>query len=152
MKAIRPLVCFAAARAGPLAKMTKIVVTDAKGYDASEGYAYQFAAKPTFLVPALVSIKLGKRDRLYPHYQHFLPETPRVRLGSWEEETLLLIAHELRHIVQFWNIGLCSLSSHESEVDAENFAVMVLRQWRHLKSLEKRREWYKHKKSIFTRS
>ncbi len=50
----------------------------------------------------------------------------KVIINSWEEEFVLVLAHELRHIDQFWG---ASFPKHY-EVDAERFAIGVLNEYR----------------------
>ena len=75
------------------------------------------------------SVEVGVDDRCeYPRVQRLCYRTP-VELRSVEEEVVVILAHEMRHLDQFAG------RTHEgrdleAEVDAELFAAEVLEQWR----------------------
>lgn len=77
--------------------------------------------------PSRVDIWLAKgvcfpRDDEYP-----AAGVGVVVLQDWREEFVLVLAHELRHIDQFWWFRQ---RPGNIEYDAESFAVKVLNQWR----------------------
>lgn len=59
------------------------------------------------------------RDMAYPHQTQYVRELPPMMVRSFEEELVLVLAHELRHAIQF-SLGLqTKLSAKEMEIDAE---------------------------------
>lgn len=59
------------------------------------------------------------RDMVYPHLTQYVSELPPIMVRSFEEELVLVLAHELRHAIQF-SLGLQrTLSPKEMEIDAE---------------------------------
>lgn len=65
----------------------------------------------------------------YPHSSKLKKKTERVVFQNWEEEYVFVLAHELRHVDQFY-----FRVKTQAEVDAEFFAHMVLREYRHYRS------------------
>lgn len=76
----------------------------------------------------MVHLALGAGVR-YPRSTCHVPEVGAVRLRSWHEEVAFVLAHELRHVEQFLR-GTFEEDEHGAEVDAEQFAVHVLNQYR----------------------
>lgn len=65
----------------------------------------------------------------YPRIQRLNRLTPAVRFKKWEDEFVMVLAHELRHISQFI-VGAFEIGEElEAEVDAEVFAAKVLEQY-----------------------
>jgi hypothetical protein len=83
------------------------------------------------VIPAWVEIKLRHRE-YGPYLSQHVPELPPVLIHTWQEEVLVVLAHEFRHIEQMW--GRCiphtATTSHGMEIDAEQFAIQVLTDWR----------------------
>lgn len=76
--------------------------------------------------PGLVVVQLGSTP--FPHENTHRISAGRVFLNSHEEELVLIIAHELRHIDQFYLLEVA-----QEEADAEKFAVSILEEWRNRK-------------------
>lgn len=72
--------------------------------------------------PSRVTIWATK-DRHFPTTNSF--EGFKSKLYDWKEEFILVLAHELRHIDQFW-----TKVPKEYEYDAEKFAVNILSKYR----------------------
>ncbi|NDG28105.1 MAG: hypothetical protein EB120_13145 [Proteobacteria bacterium] len=77
--------------------------------------------------PSMIKIWLGK-DRQYPCQDSYVPEI-KVTFHDFEEELIYVMAHEFRHIDQFWT-SLRRVEGHAAELDAERFALKVLNIWR----------------------
>lgn len=81
---------------------------------------------PSKAAPSLVKLDIPHNVR-YPRTSYHVREVGMVRFKSWDEEVVFVLAHELRHIDQFYTRVL---TDHLAEVDAEKFAVSVLRDYR----------------------
>lgn len=78
-----------------------------------------------------IIVKLGLSSGLqYPRVTRHTPETPIVNLSSFEEEVVLVLAHELRHASQIDSGAFRAMTVANSELDAERFAVRVLERFR----------------------
>jgi hypothetical protein len=66
----------------------------------------------------------------YPRTQRLNLRTPEVRFESWQDEFVMVLAHELRHIDQF-ALGAFPVGQElEAEVDAETYAASVLERFK----------------------
>jgi hypothetical protein len=65
----------------------------------------------------------------YPRTQRLNLRTPEVRFESWQDEFVMVLAHELRHIDQF-ALDAFRGQAFEAEIDAETFAADVLAAFR----------------------
>jgi hypothetical protein len=122
-----PLVEFAV-RQAKYASLATLRLVDARKPDQIiGGYSWKFDPQVgdlTLVAPSLVKMTLSAAER-YPRLQ-------RARSGgwcrsssqTWEEEFLLVLAHELRHVDQFW--GERITDAHKAEVDAERFALRCI--------------------------
>lgn len=81
----------------------------------------------TLVAPSIVDIQLSRACR-YPKTTVHVPELGEVQVRSFEEEFLLVLAHELRHVDQFW--GRRFTDEAAAELDAERFAIKILKAWR----------------------
>ncbi len=78
-----------------------------------------------------VMVSIHPIDAVYPKTEQMNLATPRVELRSWQEEFILVMAHELRHIDQFMTGTLMGpLDEWDAEVDAERFGCAVLEAYR----------------------
>lgn len=78
-----------------------------------------------------ILVKLGLSSGLrYPRVTRHTPETPVVNLSSFQEEVALVLAHELRHAVQIDTGAFRAMTTYNSELDAERYAVRVLERFR----------------------
>lgn len=127
---LKPLIAFARARVGRLADLARLELRDAPAGVMSYGEASMNAETGASLaVPSLVEVWVSQPwASNYPLPQQYVPELPQIWLQDWSEEVLLVIAHELRHIVQFWEGD--NLDAYAMEVDAEAFAIETLYAWR----------------------
>lgn len=93
------------------------------------GLAYQLSPDESFdaSAPSLVKIWIGN-GKTYPRRDSYVPEIT-VTFYNVEEEILYVLAHEMRHIDQFWST-IRFVGGHPAELDAERFAVKVLDLWR----------------------
>lgn len=72
-----------------------------------------------------VDLQVG--EAVYPRRTRLGPGMPELHLRSWEDEYVVVLAHELRHVHQF---ELRAFSDPlEAERDAEVFAAAVLRKF-----------------------
>lgn len=96
------------------------------------GLAYQRCPDDSYDVsaPSLIKIWVTNHNN-YPRKDMYVPEVV-VTFHDFEEELLYVLAHEMRHIDQFWT-SLRRVYGHEAEVDAERFALRVLNLWREQK-------------------
>ncbi len=87
----------------------------------TQGFTAQEASGRPILVTMGISNNLP-----YPHTTQHVPTLPAVRLTSWVEEFVLVLAHELRHAAQIAHRTYAKAEVYEAEVDAERFAYSVL--------------------------
>lgn len=88
----------------------------------AEGHS-PFPADPS--VPHRVTLWLRLNPQKYPYKTCHRKSVGEVSVDSWEEEFVLVLAHELRHVHQFV-FG----TPRNYEVDAERHAIAVLTQYR----------------------
>lgn len=130
-----PLVNFVAARC-KTSMMAHLVVTEDPGFRAMNGFAWHRSFDddhgydhpvpmydPT--APSRVTIRFAAPQ--YPKTTIYRQSVGKVTVRSWQEEFVQVLAHELRHIDQFWST---SVMPREYEVDAERFSHEVLNDWR----------------------
>jgi len=79
--------------------------------------------------PIIVKIKLSSSLQ-YPRLTRHVKETPIINLSSFDEEFVLVLAHELRHASQFDTGAFRVMTLESSEVDAENYAIRILERYR----------------------
>lgn len=78
-----------------------------------------------------IYIKLWVSAKMrYPHTTSHVPAVPAVQLNSWQEEFILVAAHELRHAYQMGSGVFQALGPAYAEVDAERYAERVLERYR----------------------
>lgn len=66
----------------------------------------------------------------YPKKSQFIKDLPPIILDTWEEEFVLVLAHELRHLDQF-NLNRYKASQlDEAEKDAESFGYSIVELYR----------------------
>lgn len=107
-------------------------VCDAPPAKMTGGFANHTEPDPDLydpVAPSSVELLVGDRSPRFPYKDQHVPELPPVTINTWEEEVLLVLAHELRHIDQFWSWDQIN-DGHLIEVDAERFAIEVLEKWR----------------------
>jgi hypothetical protein len=84
--------------------------------------------------PALVKLWLtDPAEHRYPRVEHYVKRLEPILIQSWQEELVLVLAHEMRHVEQFYTeLGkrLEAIGKLEIEVDAEQFAYRALEIWR----------------------
>lgn len=81
--------------------------------------------------PSLVEILTSDPMSFIPHDEKYVDILEGIRVETWEEEVFLTLAHELRHIAQFWpEKSDPTLDAYMMEVDAEAFAIQTLAEWR----------------------
>lgn len=66
----------------------------------------------------------------FPFFSKYVAEVPGIEVMSMEEDVLLVMAHELRHIDQFWESRVIETNKHLAEIDAERHAVATLIKYR----------------------
>ncbi len=81
---------------------------------------------PKKAAPSLIKLDVSHGGR-YPRTSLHIEEVGPVIFNTWEEEVLFVLAHEQAHVDQFWTKPL---PEHEAEVEAERFAVQVLKHYR----------------------
>lgn len=85
----------------------------------------------------IVFLGVSRGDGVYPHLnRHSVPEVDAAvggtEIESWEEEVLLTLLHEARHVHQFEYAMFPAEESVAAEIDAESFAKRGLAKWRRL--------------------
>lgn len=126
---LRPLIEFALSQGDRSSRLARFVFTDAPPGETCSGRAHWNEGDDA-AYPSLVELRLSSPDpRFYPRFDQHVPELEPTRLESWDEEALLVISHELRHVAQFWTENM---DAHEMEIDAEAFAIQTLHDWRAL--------------------
>lgn len=73
-------------------------------------------------------------DMSYPHVTQYVKGLPPMVVNSFEEELVLVLAHEMRHAVQF-STGMNFFSVRELETDAEISGYAMLEAYRKGKKL-----------------
>lgn len=93
------------------------------------GIAYQQCPDDSYDIsaPSLIKIWITGNGK-YPRQDSYVPEVV-LTFHDFEEELLCVLAHEMRHIDQFWT-SLRRVYGQEAEVDAEKFAARILELWR----------------------
>lgn len=81
----------------------------------------------SLVAPGLITVELS-RGAVYPRTTRYVEEVGPIVVESFEEEFLVVLAHEAKHFDDF-AVGLVA-SDHKHEVRAERFAVKLLRKWR----------------------
>lgn len=120
--------------------MARLQVLDGPPDFISEGFSKknEVLTDEYFVSPSLVRISLrGEREGVWPvETQHVIevegrkvPVGPKIVLRSWEEEFVLVLSHELRHVDCYWN-NSNMYDVEEAERDAEATAVRVLEEFR----------------------
>ena len=133
MRTIRRLLDFVLERMPYMARMARITVSNAPTRRSGSGMAYKLSPwGHSILTPSHIQLKLSNPKEWHPWSDKHCKGAPRIFFKTWEEECIALIAHELRHVIQFWDVGIIiqNWSEEQEEADAENFAVAVLKQWR----------------------
>lgn len=115
--------------------MANLIIEDSVGLFSS-GRAWKFVPRKggdhpilgryDFGTPSLVRVGLSTK-RHYPKISLHRQSVGPIEVSSWEEEFVFVLAHELRHIAQFW-----SPNSYPTyyEVDAESHGKNVLELFR----------------------
>lgn len=102
-----------------LPELAHIRVYDGRG----EGLAYK--SSPYKDTPTVSCVEIWLKDGPFPKVNCYRKRAGKMKIYSWEEEYVLILAHELRHIDQFW-----TKMPRFYEVDAERFAMDVLKTYR----------------------
>lgn len=127
---IRPLVEFVA-RQTSFSDLALVRVSDTKvPHGKMGGQAWKHrpdVGALSLVAPSLVDVQVG-RAALYPYVTRHVDEVGDIKVASWEEEFVLVVAHELFHVDQFWTEAFSS--EHAAEVDAERRAKRTLQQYR----------------------
>lgn len=79
--------------------------------------------------PILVKLSLSQKCK-YPYTTRHTTHTPEVELRSFEEEVVLVAAHELRHASQIATGAFRVMTLDYSEEDAEKHAIRILERYR----------------------
>lgn len=70
------------------------------------------------------------KGKTYPYATRYVVGLPPLLISSFVEEVVLVLAHEMRHAVQFDTGIWQNLSDYELELDAECAGYSVLDSWR----------------------
>jgi hypothetical protein len=121
---LQPLIDFVASRTRRHSKVA-LYLDDQSSRQITVG-----AAHPGIhgVVNPCIRMTLSRGLGRYPRKTTHVDEVGTILLESWEEEVVLVLAHELRHIEQF-SEGK-QYEYYEAEVDAERFGLKVLQQYR----------------------
>lgn len=127
IKDLRGLAEFVSARCTQ-AFMTDLVFSTAKDGGRSDGHAWkdrkESVSHKEGIAPSLVEISVPDENASYPAYVARVLDFLAVEVSSWQEEVVLVLAHEFRHIDQFWTTPFTEREA--AERDAETFALGVL--------------------------
>ncbi|MGH9425427.1 MAG: hypothetical protein ACRD2L_03860 [Terriglobia bacterium] len=127
-KDLRALAEFIAARCQQ-GFMADLVFSQTKDGARSEGHAWKDRKEAPEhregIAPSLVEVTVPDANTSYPAYVARVLDHPAIEVSSWQEEVVLVMAHEFRHIDQFWTVPFTDRTA--SEHDAENFALKTLR-------------------------
>jgi hypothetical protein len=127
-KTLRPLLKFALECLPPEAQMAQFRILDGDPRKTMGGLADMDGGCGA--TPSMVTLWLtSPQNGMYPRADQHVPELDPVTLNSWTEEVLLIVAHELQHVVQFYDDESYE-DAHVMEVDAEAQAIQVLNAWR----------------------
>jgi hypothetical protein len=88
--------------------------------------------------PSRVTLYLS-RGLQYPRYSKYV--LGPVLHQSWEEEVVFTLAHELRHIDQFWGLQESEITKENFEQDAEQYAINVMGAYRREQEKRWRSRW-----------
>lgn len=94
------------------------------------GYTYKHrpdVCELSLIAPSLIVLQLS-HGAAYPATSIHVEEVGPVTVQSFDEEFLLVLGHEGRHVDQM--NGAPVTDEHEAELDAETFAVQLLAKWR----------------------
>lgn len=135
---LRPLLAFALKRT-PLSNMARLEILPGAWGKTTGGYAFMYhPEKPDPIAPSLVRLWVSAGGRCFiPHLQQHVPELAPFPVYTWEEELLLVIAHELAHIRDFWTRPDKLDDAHWLEVSAETFAIDTVKAWREAKATKR---------------
>jgi len=121
----------------PDAKRVKFVVSDMmKPGCRTGGITYSQG------IVSIVFLGVSRGDQVYPHINcHSVPEVDAAvggtKIESWDEEVLLTLLHEARHVWQFEHGTFSAEESIPAEIDAERFAKRGLAKWRRMQRTSK---------------
>lgn len=99
----------------------------------SSGVAYRFNPEHELPQSPPGLVKVSVSGATYPYLSVHRKASGGVVLQDWREEFVLVLAHELRHVAQFWG----GVNAKQKEVDAERFAIAVLNEWRSIQRRSK---------------
>jgi hypothetical protein len=135
---LKPMLDFVMARAGAFADMAILIFRDAADSETCHGLATKQWEHGTCVVPSVAEVWVSEDvPERYPMTQQHVEELAPFQIESWAEELLVVTAHEIRHIVQFWTSP--GLDPYDMEVDAEAFAIETLNAWRRAHAVNKRK-------------
>lgn len=100
------------------------------------GVAYKFAPAPFDRFQkhgkdSLIVLSFPQRS-CYPFDTQHVREVPTMTINNFEEELVLVLAHELRHVDQFFLGTITEHNRYEAEIDAEKHAIATLLKYRRL--------------------
>lgn len=126
-KDLQPLVDFVCERTSNSRLAVLLVYTNEIRGGGTIGMAHKHDTDTMLCdgVPGLVTVGVSK-DKCYPWASEYRKSVGPVRFESWQEEFLFVLAHEFRHIDQFWMLN----PPRHYEVDAEHFAMGILAEYR----------------------
>jgi hypothetical protein len=116
-------------KCSPYSALATLQLQDLKAQGFSGGLAWKHRPQLgdlALVAPSLIVMQLAKGGH-YPSATVYVKEVGEVVVQSFEEEFLFVLAHEARHIQQFWSTAI---KGRKAEVDAELFARDILRAWR----------------------
>jgi hypothetical protein len=126
-KQLRPLINFCKPFFNHHALVSLFMYTADRNGELTGGWADKYHLGVVFTdgVPSSVLLRLSKGMK-YPTASVYRKSVGQVTFDNWQEEFLFVLAHELRHIDQFWSFE----PPRHYEVDAEKFALEVLAEYR----------------------
>lgn len=96
-------------------------------------FGYMTRGLTTFVPPRdsgnLVEIAVSRANVRYPYRSQYWPGFPGVDIRDWDEEVVFVLAHELKHVDDYWEQSL-GTSQRQMELRAEKFAIRILKAWR----------------------
>lgn len=125
---LRPLISFVRSQFAPVVRRCELSIVPAEQPKLSSAGLAKRRSDGSHLVTIYLAGE-GVFPCLTKHPK--VDDVGHIRLNSWEEEFIFVLAHELMHIAQF-SAGTYpdKLNEHQAEVEAEEMGYEVLLRWR----------------------
>lgn len=129
-----PIIDFILQHGDRYSSLATLYIDETKG-DFSRGLCHRIAPELDeihLVAPSLIELWVRK-DAKYPATSEHVMGP--VKVCDWNEEVLLVLAHEIAHLNQYYGYpaSYSSEQNKEAEESAEMSAIVVLEKWRHKK-------------------